>query len=199
MPKIDNLEPCSRGYHIARGPQVLEWLGPELWTVEVRGTQIDHGDKLVVAQARLLKKLPWEPVMFAADCAEHVLHLFEKRFPNDNRPRRAMEAARSGEAAAEAREAAEAAAAAARAGEAAAAAEAAAARAAAAAARAVARVAAMWAREAAATRAREAAATREAREARVAAAEAAAAARGNERKWQFTHLCSILNRLTDAE
>jgi hypothetical protein len=32
--------------------------------------------------------------LFAADCAERVLHLFEARFPGDRRPRRAMEAAR---------------------------------------------------------------------------------------------------------
>ena len=32
---------------------------------------------------------------FAADCAESVLHLFEKRYPNDSRPRKAIEAARA--------------------------------------------------------------------------------------------------------
>ncbi len=31
----------------------------------------------------------------AADCAERVLPLFESRFPNDDRPRRAIEAARA--------------------------------------------------------------------------------------------------------
>jgi hypothetical protein len=32
--------------------------------------------------------------LFAADCAEQVLHLFEEKYPNDNRPRLAIEAAR---------------------------------------------------------------------------------------------------------
>ena len=32
--------------------------------------------------------------LFAADCAESVLHLFEKKYPNDNRPRLAIKAAR---------------------------------------------------------------------------------------------------------
>ncbi|HUN22220.1 MAG TPA: hypothetical protein PK299_03695 [Anaerolineales bacterium] len=32
--------------------------------------------------------------MWAADCAQHVLHLFEEIHPNDERPRRAIEAAR---------------------------------------------------------------------------------------------------------
>ena len=33
--------------------------------------------------------------LFAADCAEHVLHFFEKERPSDGRPRRAVEAARA--------------------------------------------------------------------------------------------------------
>jgi hypothetical protein len=34
-------------------------------------------------------------VLWAADCAEHVLHYFEVKFPNDNRPRRAIEVGRA--------------------------------------------------------------------------------------------------------
>ena len=33
--------------------------------------------------------------IWAADCAQHVLHLFEEMRPNDDRPRRAIELARS--------------------------------------------------------------------------------------------------------
>ena len=36
------------------------------------------------------------PVLFAADCAEQVLHIFEAAYPTDDRPRKAIEAARSG-------------------------------------------------------------------------------------------------------
>jgi hypothetical protein len=32
--------------------------------------------------------------LFAADCAESVLHIYEKRYPNDDRPRKAIQAAR---------------------------------------------------------------------------------------------------------
>lgn len=32
--------------------------------------------------------------LFACDCAESVLHFFEKEYPNDNRPRKAIEVAR---------------------------------------------------------------------------------------------------------
>ena len=33
--------------------------------------------------------------LWAADCAEHVLHFFEELRPNDKRPRRAIELARA--------------------------------------------------------------------------------------------------------
>ena len=32
--------------------------------------------------------------LFACDCAEHVLYLFEAKYPNDDRPRKAIEVAR---------------------------------------------------------------------------------------------------------
>ena len=34
-------------------------------------------------------------VIWASDCAEHVLSYFEEKYPNDNRPRKAIEAARA--------------------------------------------------------------------------------------------------------
>ena len=34
-------------------------------------------------------------VIWASDCAEHVLSFFEEKFPNDDRPRKAIEAARA--------------------------------------------------------------------------------------------------------
>ncbi len=32
--------------------------------------------------------------LFAADCAESILHIYEKQYPNDDRPRKAIQAAR---------------------------------------------------------------------------------------------------------
>ena len=34
-------------------------------------------------------------VIWASDCAEHVLSFFEEKFPNDDRPRKAIEVARA--------------------------------------------------------------------------------------------------------
>lgn len=98
MPPIKGLEPCSRGYHIARGPQILQWLGPTLWEVEVRGDQTESEDKLVVEQARLVLRYDtWNDRtarLFAADCAEAVLPIFERYRPDDLRPRHSIEVTR---------------------------------------------------------------------------------------------------------
>lgn len=54
---------------------------------------ISQFDKMWVA-FRLMPK--GSSVLCAADIAESVLHIFESKYPNDNRPRFAIEAARSG-------------------------------------------------------------------------------------------------------
>ena len=98
MPKIANIKPCQRGYHVVNSSQLVQWLGPCIFIVEVRGEATFQKDKSVHAQARLLRQLTtWNERtarLFAADCAEHVLPLFTKRYPNDNRPALAIQAAR---------------------------------------------------------------------------------------------------------
>ncbi len=72
---------------------------------------ITHDDKMWVA----FRSMPREAVVAAAaDIAESVLHIYEAAYPKDDRPRKAIEAARSGDkdAAADAANAADAAAAA---------------------------------------------------------------------------------------
>ncbi len=93
------LVPCKNGYHLARETDLLEWLGPAIFEVEYKGEMIEVSDKIVVRQARLIRICGgWtESIarMFAADCAERVLPLFEKYNPGDDRPRKAIEAARA--------------------------------------------------------------------------------------------------------
>jgi hypothetical protein len=171
---------------------------------------IEHHDKVVVRRARVTERIDaWNERtarLFAADCAERVLSLFESVYPGDDRPRAAIQAARdqaAGRIDAVALDAAEAARAAvwaaeARATEAATAANAAwAARAATWTAQAAAwAVNAAWAAEAAraAVWAAEARATEAATAANAAwAAEAArAAAQAAERKWQTGRLLDYL-------
>ena len=99
MPRIENIEPCKRGYHLCDGGlQLVEWVGPSIWEAEWRGDRIDAGDKLVVSEARLVRKLAtWNDRtarLFACDCAERVLSIFEDKYPGDSRPRTAIEVSR---------------------------------------------------------------------------------------------------------
>jgi len=98
MPLIKDIIPCERGYHVCKGQQVLRWLGPELYEVEIRGEQIRESNKIVAEQARLVRKITtWNERtarLFACDCAKRVLHLFEEKYPEDNGPKDAIAVAR---------------------------------------------------------------------------------------------------------
>ena len=99
MPKINKIIPCQSGYHLCEFPDILEWLGPEFFEAEGRGKFIRHeNNKTVFQEARLIRKIEsWNDKtirFFAADCAEHVLHIFEKEYPKNLKPRQAIQAAR---------------------------------------------------------------------------------------------------------
>jgi cytoskeletal protein RodZ len=56
--------------------------------------KLTHADKKWV----FFRSIPIEKLqLVAADFAERVLHIYESKYPNDNRPRKAIEAARSGD------------------------------------------------------------------------------------------------------
>ena len=200
MPKIAGaLEPCENGYHLARQQDLVEWLGPEIFEAEYRGEIIKADNKVVVREARLLRRVGgWNEKtarLFAADCAERVLPIFEKERPHDDRPRKAIEAARAyarGEIDAAARDAAWAAVRAAARAAARDAARDAAWAAARAAAWAAARDAAWAVVRAAARDAARAAARAAARDA------ARAAARAAEREWQGQRLIEYLTGQVEA-
>jgi hypothetical protein len=110
MPPIPDPVPCERGYHLCRPGDLVSWLGPAFYEAEARGARIDADDKIVVAEARLLRRVArWTPEVaraFATDCAARVLPLFERARPGDDRPRRAILVARDPAASAAARAAA---------------------------------------------------------------------------------------------
>ena len=93
--------PCEQGWHVCTPVQALNWLPStvnHVWLVEIRGEIVDAGDKTVAESARLIRRLNWSDYtarMFAADCAEKVLPIFEGYVPGDDRPRKAIEAARA--------------------------------------------------------------------------------------------------------
>ncbi len=93
-----DLSMCSTGYHVARTTaEILTHRATEVWLCEYDGVTVDGEDKLLVQRVKLVKQLMGqrEWVLFAADCAEHVLSNFEAVYPDDLRPRAAIEAARA--------------------------------------------------------------------------------------------------------
>ncbi len=98
MPHIARVEPCRSGYHACRVDQLVGWLGPVMWEAEYRDEPQHAGNKMVGAQIRLVRQIEgWNDRaarLFAADCAERVLPIFEAVYPDDARPRVAVETAR---------------------------------------------------------------------------------------------------------
>ena len=97
------LVPCENGLHVVTVEQALEWwISPNMvvWDVEIdpRYKPVEEWNKTVVRRARAVSLTAWRPednYRLAADIAEHVLHVYEDRFPGDDRPRRAIEATRT--------------------------------------------------------------------------------------------------------
>jgi hypothetical protein len=98
MPRIENPVLCKRGYHVVTISQLPRWLGPAIFEVECDGAHVDAEAKSVWERARLVRKIDtWNERtqrLFACLCAEHVLPMFEARYPNDGRPRAAIETSR---------------------------------------------------------------------------------------------------------
>ena len=176
---VRKLNPCSESY--ARVSAILPKRG-KVTAAQARDAGCTFDDLLWIASKLALKNKAIERRLrhWAADCAAHVLHFYERDHPNDMRPRNAIKAARDladglidGAARSDAAGAAWAAAR-----------DAAAAAWAAAAARAAARAAAWDAARAARAAARDAAAAAAAWD----AAFARAAAWDAEQQWQFDRL-----------
>ena len=96
-PKIEVIEPCKSGWHGCELKDALTWANHSMYLLEYKGELIDHGDKFVFQQIRLIRSVEeWNPKnlrLFAADCAERVIAIYEKEYPEDQRPRLAIQAA----------------------------------------------------------------------------------------------------------
>jgi hypothetical protein len=97
--RVDALVVCERGIHVCTWDQAPWWLRAEAWVIEVAGDVLDAGDKQVWSRGRLVRQAEsWDRVAvvrFACDCAARVLSLFQERYPDDDRPRKAIQAARA--------------------------------------------------------------------------------------------------------
>lgn len=91
---------CKHGLHLCREQDLVHWLGPEIWEAEHDGSEIiECADKIVVRAARLVRHCDtWTERtarLYAADCAEHALPIYERHYPDDARPRLSIAVARA--------------------------------------------------------------------------------------------------------
>jgi len=98
-PTVDDLELCERGWHACRWDDAVLHISVELWVCELAAPIIEGDGKVVAGSLRLVDQVTVIDErslrLFAADCAADVLHLFERDHPGDDRPRKAIEAARA--------------------------------------------------------------------------------------------------------
>lgn len=96
--------PCASGYHVCQESDLVYWLGPVIAECEV-GRTIRHVShlgsvaKTVTDRCRIVRVFEtWNERtqrLFACDCAEHVLPLYECKHPLDDRVRKAIEMTRA--------------------------------------------------------------------------------------------------------
>ena len=89
---ILKLKPCeeygsAKLEHLAAGRESVTLM-------EITELPIPFEDVLWVISLLINGKHDRELRLFACDCAEHVLHLFEKEYPDDKRPREAIAVSR---------------------------------------------------------------------------------------------------------
>jgi len=97
LPEIETLSICESGYHACKASNLLEWVNAQLFEVELAGEIVEAENKVVAQNMRILRKVEtWNDKtarLFACWCARDVLPLFEDKYPDDKRPRVAIETA----------------------------------------------------------------------------------------------------------
>ena len=98
--KEDNISICNRGFHASkRAIDAMGYVNCEvLAKVEVRGESEKQEDKQCWSEMRLIKTYKWtkkDSIALSIYSAELCLKNFEKEYPNDDRPRKAIEAAKA--------------------------------------------------------------------------------------------------------
>jgi hypothetical protein len=93
------LEMCNNGFHCSEQPlDALGYVqGEVIAIVETKGKSKVQDDKQCWQEMRIIKAHKWtkkDSVALAIYSAELVLNNFEKEYPDDDRPRKAIEAAK---------------------------------------------------------------------------------------------------------
>ena len=87
---------CENGFHASQKPidSLAYVFGTRWFECEARGGILKDTDKFCASEMRLTREIPKKVIQqFAIDCAYHVLHFFEDKYPDDKRPRQTLEAA----------------------------------------------------------------------------------------------------------
>ena len=95
-----NLVICEQGFHCSNDvSQAFSYVqGEILAKVEVSGKHEVESDKEVWEKMRIVKAYKWQKkdsVELAIYAAELVIDIYEKEYPSDDRPRKAIEAAKT--------------------------------------------------------------------------------------------------------
>lgn len=95
----EKLSMCSNGFHCSKKPlDALGYISGEiLAVVEVRGKYLKQSDKQCWQEMKIEKAYKWtkkDSIALAIYSAELVLKNYEKEYPDDKRPREAIEAAK---------------------------------------------------------------------------------------------------------
>ena len=93
------LSMCNNGFHCSGKPlDALGYVAGEILAeVEVSGKSIIQSDKQCWQEMKIIKAYSWtkkDSVVLAIYSAELVLANYEKEYPNDKRPRKAIQAAK---------------------------------------------------------------------------------------------------------
>ncbi len=97
--KEERIDICNRGFHASE--LVIDAMGyvnaEVIAKVEVCGTSEKQSDKQCWSEMRIVEAYEWtkeDSVTLAIYAAELVIDIYEKKYPNDKRPREAIEAAK---------------------------------------------------------------------------------------------------------
>jgi len=94
------LEMCRSGFHASENViDAMRYVSAEaIAEVEVRGKHLAQDDKQCWSEMRILRAWEWtkeDSVSLAIYAAELVIGIFESKYPDDKRPREAIEAAKA--------------------------------------------------------------------------------------------------------
>ena len=92
------IKPCSNGFHASLlSIDALSYVKGDVFAIVEASGLIKENDKFASSNMRILKAWKWTPndsIALAIYSAELVIKYFEDKYPDDKRPRKAIQAAR---------------------------------------------------------------------------------------------------------